>query len=794
MTISANWRSPVPAPPALLVLLAILLAAPGPLPGQTPRLYAVDAGTGEIAVFDPEDGTPLPAIAVADSPAHGALGPGGRTLYLPDRASDSVQLVDLVTGNIDAVITDPSIREPMAVALTPNGRQLWVLNRSGGPAGDGSISIIDLAARAVSDTVDLPALSFPEHLVISPSGQTAYISNTAAETVIALLTFTRQTLLTLPMGGGPVHAVITPGGSDVFVSVPDLPAVVRIHTDDHSLTEFPTPDTPSVLAYRDGALYVPLGDQRVGVLTPPSRRLRTINFPDRTISTFSVALVDGSSLGFVSDTATGRVFGFDAVTLRPRSGPGLPLEGLGEPRQLLAFGRVNRSDLGLSLRADEATVPNGGELENIVTVTNAGPSTATEVFLEVELSVGMEVVEVTATRGECQVSPGRVECRLGELAQGGRITVRLDLRPGSEGVNTNFARVSAAQPDPDPSDNSAGVSTFVEPATDLAVTVDSVPDPVAVGQVLTYQVRVRNQGQSVADDIRLDLHFPFALTFVSVQPPIAACGDREQSFRCELSHLDPQQTLLLLVQAVPRQAGLFVLLASAFTSTADPDESNNILQHPTRVIATPNVADLKFSLVPDRLLAAPSDGVVLQADIRNQGPDTAFSVSSVVGFPRSLIFVEPFHTPDIACEAVGALVECRFGDIPAAGLRTVFLRARLAPDAHGLVKTWGLVSGVGADPREADNLSRAEVLVAGGADFNRDGVVDAGDLQLLILELTDGDGEAAADAAGGSFGGSAAMDLDSNGRIDFEDARIVARYAFANSGEVARASLPVIPK
>lgn len=81
-------------------------------------------------------------------------------------------------------------------------------------------------------------------------------------------------------------------------------------------------------------------------------------------------------------------------------------------------------------------------------------------------------------------------------------------------------------------------------------------------------------------------------------------------------------------------------------------------------------------------------------------------------------------------------------------------------------------------PQVAGVVSPPESFVRG--DCNGDGVVDAGDLSAVSLEIDDGDGNLVQDVGGGSFAGTAACDANSDGIIDSFDTSCITGFIFNN--------------
>lgn len=125
------------------------------------------------------------------------------------------------------------------------------------------------------------------------------------------------------------------------------------------------------------------------------------------------------------------------------------------------------ADLSVAQTDTPDPVPAREHLTYVLTVSNAGPGTATGVRLEDVLPAEL-FVSVTPSTGTCVRAPekktnGVVSCELGTLAPGQSATVTLVIRPAAEGTLSNAASVAANEPDPDPSDNSSLETTTVGP-------------------------------------------------------------------------------------------------------------------------------------------------------------------------------------------------------------------------------------------------------------------------------------------------------------------------------------------
>jgi YVTN family beta-propeller protein len=125
------------------------------------------------------------------------LSPDGKRAYVPHTRSNTanraltfdttvfplVSLIDLASQQhligkqIDLGTLDPpGVGLPFDAAMTPDGRELWVIN-----AASNDLSVIDLAGNRLAAHIEVG--HNPRGIVLSPDGVTAYVNNTLAGTV-----------------------------------------------------------------------------------------------------------------------------------------------------------------------------------------------------------------------------------------------------------------------------------------------------------------------------------------------------------------------------------------------------------------------------------------------------------------------------------------------------------------------------------------------------------------------------------------------------------------------------------
>ncbi|MBM3460373.1 MAG: hypothetical protein FJX77_17775, partial [Armatimonadetes bacterium] len=177
------------------------------------RLYVALGIRNIVAVVELPTGRILQTVPVGIAPYHVALTPDGRTLCVSNRggpltgdsASDTAPSaqtpvpVDPVTdaarqGSVSLIDTQSFAvrsvavgRQPGGLAVTPDGRSLWVAN-----SDSDNLSCVDLASAHVKETVSLrppedPGFGqMPASLALSEDGRTLYVACGGANAVAVL--------------------------------------------------------------------------------------------------------------------------------------------------------------------------------------------------------------------------------------------------------------------------------------------------------------------------------------------------------------------------------------------------------------------------------------------------------------------------------------------------------------------------------------------------------------------------------------------------------------------------------
>jgi VCBS repeat-containing protein len=145
-----------------------------------------------------------------------AISPDGRTLWVANYSAGTVVPVALPTNRVGTPINVGL--NPTALAITPDGHHLLVAN-----SGDGTVTDISVGSTTPPDTFALePAQTgtvSPQAIAISPDGSTAYVTDTANDVVVPVTISSDTAGSPVSVNGtDPISDVVSPDGSTLYVA------------------------------------------------------------------------------------------------------------------------------------------------------------------------------------------------------------------------------------------------------------------------------------------------------------------------------------------------------------------------------------------------------------------------------------------------------------------------------------------------------------------------------------------------------------------------------------------------
>lgn len=180
-----------------------------------------------------------------------------------------------------------------------------------------------------------------------------------------------------------------------------------------------------------------------------------------------------------------------------------------------------------------------------LTVTNNGPSTATNVIVTDTLPLTVQFVNAVLPPGAIivGVSFPDITFSLPNLAPGAITIIEINVRATAEGMVCNSAVVSALEADPNPCNNNSSVCAFVTrtASTDVSVTKTHSPEPAGICSPVLYTITVTNNGLISATGIMLVDQIPSSLEIISIntsQGRCCICDDKGCDRQCSCNHND----------------------------------------------------------------------------------------------------------------------------------------------------------------------------------------------------------------------------------------------------------------
>ena len=141
------------------------------------RIAVTSEGSKHLLVVDPEAGQIVSAIATAQEVSHMvAVSGDGARAYVTSIGSGTSTALDLVAGRKLGDVATGGGSE--ALALTPDGRELWVAARA-----EGHLAIVDTATLEVTTRLPLPGI--PIRIAITPDGATALVTCAGSGQIVA---------------------------------------------------------------------------------------------------------------------------------------------------------------------------------------------------------------------------------------------------------------------------------------------------------------------------------------------------------------------------------------------------------------------------------------------------------------------------------------------------------------------------------------------------------------------------------------------------------------------------------
>lgn len=455
------------------------------------------------------------------------------------------------------------------------------------------------------------------------------------------------------------------------------------------------------------------------------------------MTTPEVHLADG---GAVNGTSGGQRWGdYSAIRVDPSDGctfwyttEYVPAGGQQTHVGAVRFPTCNPADMAIT-KTGPATATAGGPITYTITVTNNGPSTATNVIVTDHLPVQF----LNSSAFQCfQSGFATVTCNFGTMPSGASITFtivgQVPSNVASTTTITNTATVTADQLDPDTSNNQASVQTTILVSADLQVLKTCKPDSTSAisGSNAVCAIQVNNLGPSDAQNVVLTDSIlgstPFTVSSVvsslgSCSPTAITVPVSNAVISCSLGTVPAASGATITVTFTAQDGGNVDDTATVSSTTPDPNNANNTASGAVTFVSSADLAITKTAS-PNPVVAGTN--LTYTITVSNAGPSTATGVVITDTIPAqvSVLSVTPSSGSCKAGISGNPLqpLTCTIGNVPKSGTATVVVVAVVASNVPSgtVVNNNATVSSAVLDPNNANNSATAAATVTTSADLS----------------------------------------------------------------------------
>jgi uncharacterized repeat protein (TIGR01451 family) len=372
---------------------------------------------------------------------------------------------------------------------------------------------------------------------------------------------------------------------------------------------------------------------------------------------------------------------------------------------------TSSGDLRVSMSAP-ASVIAGAAITYTLAISNTGPSDASGVVLRDDFPGGTGYARSSLP---CSVQGHRLTCTVGGVAANARRTetVTLLVDAGKTGTVSNDVQVSATTPDPNAANNAATLTTPVVISSDLTISKQGTPDPVAPGALLTYTITTRNNGLSNGQGVVISDTLPGQVAFQSYTATKGTCTGTH-AITCTPGSVTPGEIITVtLVGRVSTAAstGTITNTVSVLSTSPDPIPTNNSASDRTTIIVEgANLQISKHDLI-DPVRAG--NALTYTISVRNNGPAIATGVIVTDTLPAAAT-LSSITTSQGTCTGT----TCTLGTISATRGALITMTVTVDPMTTGLITNTASVSANEEDLIPENNIAHeATTILPGPADL-----------------------------------------------------------------------------
>ena len=295
------------------------------------------------------------------------------------------------------------------------------------------------------------------------------------------------------------------------------------------------------------------------------------------------------------------------------------------------------ADVAVVITSDKATAKVGDNVSFLISLTNNGPATAKQIVLTNLIPVGMTFL--SSSTGQV-LTGGAIVINLDSLQKGQVKTYTYVARMNVKTNVTNTVNVTSSK-DNIPSNNTSFViingdtSTVAKDEADLAILLTADKQLIAKDDMVTFTIKVTNNGPKVATNVVIDDILPKYLTFQSGDP-----SQKGDTLRVITASIPVGNTITYTYKAKVNKDTIIRNTAKITkTSPIDPILTNNVSTVVLVSAADTTLSDLAVVIAANATTYKVGDNVTYTVTLTNNGGGFAKNVQLCNPLPNGLTYV-----------------------------------------------------------------------------------------------------------------------------------------------------------
>jgi YVTN family beta-propeller protein len=260
-----------------------------PVGAEAPQVYVANSGAKTVHAVNSSTnaGTSITTNGtVGDEPNAIAVNPEGTKVIVAQGASSEVQVITVATHAIGAKVEVPKVglkkSKPDAVAVTPNGLTAYVV--------DGTNNLVypfTIASGTLGAGIAVGTQGDPAAIAVSPDGEQVYVANYGSRSVSVISTATNKVTATVTIGAGatgkPIALAVSPDSAHLYVADQGHSEIADIATATNTVAH-----TIEVGSLADPNLTAG-GDPNILAVTPDGSKLYVASYGGHGVEDISTA-------------------------------------------------------------------------------------------------------------------------------------------------------------------------------------------------------------------------------------------------------------------------------------------------------------------------------------------------------------------------------------------------------------------------------------------------------------------------------------------------------------------------